>query len=405
MGNRDRDRAGRGMLDWFGPVFIRLIDRIDQGLDAGSIDVTLPDGERRILGGRAEGPLAVVEIRSWRAILRLVTSGSSGWYEGWAKGEWASPDPVQVFAIFSRNRAALASGSRAWGITRLAKRVQHWMRRNSKTGSRRNIHFHYDLGNDFYREWLDPSMTYSSAMFDGGEPLKAAQQRKLDAILARTGTRAGDHILEIGCGWGSFAETAGRAGRRLHGITLSTEQKAWAEGRIAYAGIDGVDFALTDYRAVTGRDDAVASIEMVEAVGREYWSSYLSTIARVLKPGGRAAIQYISFDDAMFEGYAGNVDFIQRYVFPGGLLISESEFRAIAARHGLTWTDRRAFGLDYAETLKQWRENFDAAIATDRLPAQFDLRFKNLWRYYLMYCEGGFRGGGIDVAQVTLIRE
>jgi cyclopropane-fatty-acyl-phospholipid synthase len=210
MGNRDRDRAGRGMLDWFGPIFIRLIDRIDQGLDAGSIDVTLPDGERRILGGRAEGPLAVVEIRSWRAILRLVTSGSSGWYEGWAKGEWASPDPVQVFAIFSRNRAALASGSRAWGITRLAKRVQHWLRRNSKTGSRRNIHFHYDLGNDFYREWLDPSMTYSSAMFDGGEPLETAQQRKLDAILARTGTRAGDHILEIGCGWGSFGAAPAR---------------------------------------------------------------------------------------------------------------------------------------------------------------------------------------------------
>ncbi|PXA96060.1 SAM-dependent methyltransferase [Nostoc sp. 3335mG] len=405
MGNRNHDRAGRGMLDWFGPIFVRLIDRIDRGLDAGSIDVTLPGGERRILGGRTEGPLAVVEIRSWRAMLRLVMSGSSGWYEGWAKGEWASPDPVQVFAIFSLNRAGLASGSRAWGLTRLAKRAGHWLRRNSRSGSRRNIHFHYDLGNDFYREWLDPSMTYSSAIFAAGDSLEQAQQRKLDAILERTGTSPGDRILEIGCGWGSFAETAGRAGRRLHGITLSTEQKAWAEARIAAAGIDGVDFALTDYRDVTGRYDAVASIEMVEAVGREYWSSYLATIARVLKPGGRAAIQYISFDDAIFDGYADNVDFIQRYIFPGGLLIRESEFRAIAARHGLAWSDRHGFGLDYAETLKQWRENFDAAEATGRLPAQFDSRFNALWRYYLMYCEGGFRGGGIDVAQVTLIRE
>jgi cyclopropane-fatty-acyl-phospholipid synthase len=405
MGNRDHDRVGRGVLGWFGPIFTKLIDRIDHGLDAGSIDVTLPGGERRILGGRAEGPLAVVDIRSWRAILRLVTSGSSGWYEGWAKGEWASPDPVQVFAIFSLNRASLASGSRAWGVTRLAKRAGHWLRRNSRSGSRRNIHFHYDLGNDFYREWLDPSMTYSSAIFAPGDSLERAQQRKLDAILDRTGTVASDHILEIGCGWGSFAETAGRAGRQLHGITLSTEQKAWAEARIEAAGIDGVDFSLTDYRDVTGRYDAVASIEMVEAVGREYWSSYLSTIARVLKPGGRAAIQYISFDDAMFDGYAGNVDFIQRYVFPGGLLIRESEFRALAARHGLAWTDNHRFGLDYAETLKQWRENFDAAVTTGRLPAQFDRRFNDLWRYYLMYCEGGFRGGGIDVAQVTLIRE
>ena len=242
-------------------------------------------------------------------------------------------------------------------------------------------------------------------LFRSGEPLEAAQSAKLAAMLARTETKPGETILEIGCGWGSFAEAAGRAGRKIHGITLSTEQKAWAEARIARAGIEGADFALTDYRDVTGTYDAVASIEMVEAVGQEYWPHYLGAIARALKPGGHAAIQYIAFDDALFEDYATNVDFIQTYIFPGGLLISESRFRAIAEAKGLRWTDQFAFGLGYAETLKQWRLNFDAAVAAGRLPPNFDRKFIDLWRYYLMYCEGGFRGGGIDVAQVTLVKE
>jgi cyclopropane-fatty-acyl-phospholipid synthase len=247
-------------------------------------------------------------------------------------------------------------------------------------------------------------MTYSSARFaDPGQSLEAAQQAKLQAMLERTATAPGEAILEIGCGWGSFAELAARAGRQVHGITLSTEQKAWAEARTA--GIDGASFALTDYRDVTGRYDAVVSIEMAEAVGREYWPAYLAAIARVLKPGGRAALQIITFDDAMFEGYANNVDFIQRYIFPGGLLIRESEFRRLAASNGLDWRDRAAFGLDYAETLKRWRDNFDAAVAARILPAPFDARFVALWRYYLKYCEGGFRGGGIDVVQVTLVKE
>ncbi|MEZ0243028.1 MAG: class I SAM-dependent methyltransferase [Sphingomonas sp.] len=382
-----------------------MVRRIDRGIEAGTLEATLPDGSRIMLGGRAPGPLAAIELRSWRALLRLATDGSTGWYEAWAKGEWASPDPVQLFAIFSRNRAGLARGARATGVVRLFKRFTHWLRRNHRDGARRNIEYHYDLGNDFYAAWLDPGMTYSSGIYAGGEPLEVAQAAKLDAMLARTGTKPGDTILEIGCGWGSFAEAAGKAGRRLHGITLSKEQKVWAEARIAKAGLQGVDFALTDYRDVTGTYDAVASIEMVEAVGQEYWPHYLGAIARALKPGGRAAIQYISFDDALFEDYAGNVDFIQTHIFPGGLLISESRFRAIAESKGLRWTDRSAFGLGYAETLKQWRLNFDAAAAAGRLPSNFDRKFIDLWRYYLMYCEGGFRGGGIDVAQVTLVKE
>jgi cyclopropane-fatty-acyl-phospholipid synthase len=399
--------ARRGsLLAPLAPLFRRMVDRLDRGLDFGSIEAILPDGTRRMVGGRAPGPAAAVDIRSWRALLRLVTSGSSGWYEGWAKGEWASPDPVQVFAVFSRNRVALARGARATGMALLAKRFMHWLRRNHRAGSRRNIEYHYDLGNDFYVEWLDPGMTYSSAIFaEPGQSLEAAQAVKLETMLARTATKPGETILEIGCGWGPFAEAAARAGRRLHGITLSREQKAYAEARMARQGIDGVEFSLTDYRDVTGTYDAVVSIEMVEAVGQEYWPHYLGTIARALKPGGRAAIQYISFDDALFEGYAENVDFIQTYIFPGGLLISESRFRAIAEAEGLSWQDHASFGLSYADTLKQWRENFDAAAAAGRLPAQFDRKFIDLWRYYLMYCEGGFRGGGIDVAQITLVKE
>jgi len=412
MGNRgsavSEERAGESPgagFGWLSPLFSGMVKRFDRGFVAGSLEATLPDGSRRMLGGRGDGPAAAIVVRSWRALLRLVMSGSAGWYEGWARGEWMSPDPVQLFALFSRNRVTLAQAARAKGLSLLARRFAHWLRRNHREGARRNIEFHYDLGNDFYALWLDAGMTYSSAIYaDPGQSLAEAQAAKLDAMLRRTATRPGETILEIGCGWGSFAEAAGCAGRKVHGITLSKEQKAWAEARIARAGITGVDFALTDYRDVTGTYDAVASIEMVEAVGQEYWPHYLGGIARALKPGGRAAIQYISFDDALFEDYAANVDFIQTHIFPGGLLISENRFRAIAEANGLRWTDRAAFGASYAETLRQWRINFDAAVAGGRLPRNFDRKFIDLWRYYLMYCEGGFRGGGIDVAQVTLVK-
>jgi cyclopropane-fatty-acyl-phospholipid synthase len=384
-----------------------ILDRIDAGLASGSIDLILPGGRRRLLGGRMAGPDAVVTVSSWRALSRLLTGGSAGWYEAWARGEWASPDPVTLFELFSRNRRTLGRAGRPSGPSAAIRTLGHRLRRNDRTGSRRNIEWHYDLGNDFYAPWLDRTMTYSSALFaepiERAEPIEAAQTRKLEAVLARTNTQAGDTILEIGCGWGSFAEVAARGGRTVHGLTLSHEQLAYADARLAGQALPG-RFSLTDYRDVTGNYDAVVSIEMVEAVGQEYWPAYLGAIARALKPGGRAAIQYILFDDALFEVYAGAVDFIQRYVFPGGLLISESRFRAIAEAVGLEWRDRQAFGPHYAETLSRWRERFDATASEGRLPAAFDDRFVRLWRYYLMYCEGGFRGGGIDVAQVTLVK-
>lgn len=398
--------AGGGWLAPFAGLFHRSLDRIDAGLTRGSIAVRLPGGGERLLGGRGAGPAATVTIARWRALLRLATGGSAGWYEAWAAGEWSSPDPVALFTLFMLNRDTLGEIGRAAGWSRLLRRVAHRLRRNDRAGSRRNIAYHYDLGNDFYTPWLDAGMTYSSALFPRpGMTLEEGQAAKLEAILARTATRPGDTILEIGSGWGSFAELAARHGVAVHGITLSTEQRDYAEARLRAGGCRATRFTLTDYRDVAGTYDAVVSIEMVEAVGREYWRAYLEAIARALKPGGRAAIQLIAMDDAIFENYARNVDFIQTYVFPGGLLLSEPEFRAIAEDVGLRWQDRAGFGADYAETLRQWRERFDRAVAGGRMPAEFDDRFLNLWRYYLMYCEGGFRGGGIDVAQVTLVRD
>ncbi|HWW66061.1 MAG TPA: cyclopropane-fatty-acyl-phospholipid synthase family protein [Sphingomonadaceae bacterium] len=390
------------------PGFHRLLDRIDRGLAAGAIDAILPDGTRRLLGGIAPGPLPIVELHSWRPLLRLMTTGSVGWYRGWAEGEWSSPNPVALFELFMLNRRTLGGAARAKGAARLANRLAHAFRRNSRKGARRNIAFHYDLGNDFYAAWLDPTMSYSSALFaepiDEAEPLAAAQERKVRALLDRLALLPGQRLLEIGCGWGGLAEIATRDyGVEVVGITLSAEQKAYAEERLAKAGhADRVSIELVDYRDVEGQFDAVASVEMVEAVGQAYWRDYMAAIARVLKPGGRAAIQYIAIDDAIFASYAASADFIQTYVFPGGMLLSESRFRAAAETAGLAWRDRRGFGLHYAETLRRWRALFDVAAREERLPAGFDPAFNRLWRYYLMYCEGGFRGHGIDVAQVTL---
>lgn len=313
---------------------------------------------------------------------RLARGGSAGWYEAWVDGDWTSPDPVPLFDLFMRNATTLGSAARADGISRWSRRLAHRARRNDRSGARANIAAHYDLGNDFYREWLEQ-----------------AQTRKLRAMLDRTATCPGDHILEIGCGWGSFAREASGAGRRVHAITLSRRQHALVES----LRLPGVTVSLTDYRDVRGQYDAVASIEMVEAVGQEYWPAYLDAIAAALKPGGRAAIQYIAIAEPLFDAYAANVDFIQAHVFPGGMLLSEPRFRALAEARGLTWQGAEHFSLDYAETLLRWRRSFDAAHAAGRLQ-MIDARFADLWRYYLMYCEGGFRGGGITVAQVTLVK-
>lgn len=379
----------------------RILDRLDVGFTRGSLEIALPDGRIRMLGGRAPGFEARVVLHSPRAALRLVTEGTIGCYQGWDAGEWSSPDPVAVFALFVDNAASLGNLTRARGPWRLFARWAHWLHRNTRKGALRNIHAHYDLGNDFYAAWLDPAMVYSSARFAGAPPhdLAAAQQRKLATIADRVAGAA--TVLEIGCGWGALARLLAERGARVTAISLSDEQLAIACAR---HGAAGIDFRKTDYRDVTGQFDAIVSVEMVEAVGREFWPAFFDCIARCLKPGGRAAIQYIAMRDDLFDGYARGADFIQAYVFPGGMLVRESTFRQLAAERGLEWRDQASFPLDYAETLRLWRESFDRAVEAARLPAGFDARFVRLWRFYLMYCEGGFRGGALDVAQVTLVK-
>jgi cyclopropane-fatty-acyl-phospholipid synthase len=385
--------------------FHRQLDRIDAGLAHGTLEGYLPDGSVRILGGRGKGPTAVVHLKSWTALVRLALSGSVGWYRAWDLGEWDSPDPVPLFDLFMRNGEALGNAGRSRGPWRWMARAAHFLNRNSRAGARRNIHAHYDLGNDFYRLWLDKGLSYSSALFaDPGQSLEDAQAAKIDAILDRLDLRSGSRLLEIGCGWGALAERAVERHDVIYtGITLSPAQAEVADRRLNAIDLSGRSaIELCDYRDAEGPYDAIASVEMVEAVGQAYWPAYMDAIARLLRPGGRAAIQYILISDALFERYATSTDFIQAYIFPGGCLMSESRFRALAEERGLAWRDVRRFGADYAETLRQWRERFDAAVADGRLPAGFDERFVRLWRYYLQYCEGGFRGGGIDVAQVTL---
>ncbi len=380
------------------PGFDKILDRIDAALATGAIHAILPDGGRRTLGGRSPGFECTVELRSWSALLRLATNGSIGWYQAWEAGEWASPDPVPLFALFMANGRELGNTGRARGPFRLAARFAHWLNRNTHAGAQKNIAAHYDLGNDFYAAWLDSTMTYSSALDVADDGLEAAQRRKWDALAARLGKPA--NVLEIGCGWGGLAAMLSSRGIAATAISLSDAQLAWARERHP-----GVDFRKQDYRDTAGQYDAIASVEMVEALGREYWPTFMDCIARNLKPGGRAAIQYISMRDDLFEAYAKSADFIQAYIFPGGLLIRTSEFRRLAGERGLAWQDQYDFGPDYAETLKCWRANFDAAEREGRLPQGFDARFGDLWRYYLMYCEGGFRGGGINVHQVTLVKQ
>jgi cyclopropane-fatty-acyl-phospholipid synthase len=390
----------------FARSFSVVLDRIDERLEVGSIDVTVPDGSTRRLGFRVEGPHAKVRIHSWYALVRLVTSGSIGWYQAWARSEWSSPDPVPVFAVFSANARSLGDTGRAKGAARLFNALKHRRRDNAPDKARKNIAAHYDLGNDFYAAWLDQTMTYSAARFGSADAtLEEGQLNKIRTLLDRLELKDGDRLLEIGCGWGTLAIEAAKRGARVVALTLSSAQKAWAEEKIAAAGLsDRIEIRLQDYRETNEPFDAVASVEMVEAVGQRWWPAYLDCIARNLRPGGRAALQFISIDDAIFDGYVCNPDFIQAYIFPGGCLLDEPSFAALAVERRLSWQDREGFRLDYAETLKRWRERYNAAVTSGALRG-FAEAFHNLWRYYLMYCEGGFRGGAIDVAQVTLVKQ
>ena len=384
------------------PGFRAIVNAVDAGLERGSMLAHLPDGTTRMLGGRAPGFDVRIELKDWRALIRLATNGSIGWYQAYEAGEWECDDMVALFAVMGDNARTLGNTARSSGPFKWAANLAHRLNRNSRSGAERNIAAHYDLGNDFYRAWLDPSMAYSSALGldpkTGEAGLEAAQRAKFEAIAQRLGTA--NTVLEIGCGWGSLSDLLAEQGAHVTAVSLSEEQLAFARDHCSAS----ITLAKRDYRDIEGQFDAIASVEMVEALGREYWPDFMDTIARTLKPGGKAAIQYISMADDLFETYASTAEFIQAYIFPGGLLIKTSEFRDLAEARGLSWQDQTDFGLDYAETLKLWRMRFDRAVEEGRLPAGFDARFVRLWRYYLSYCEAGFRCRNVNVHQVTLTK-
>ncbi len=388
------------------PAVAQRVLRLLDGLTVGGLRMELPDQQHKVFGDTHSGPQASLRIHDWQVFSATLRSGDIGFAEGYIAGQWDTPDLTTLLHLMVANRRVMDDVifGTWWG--RLAYQVRHWMRRNTKKNSSKNIHAHYDLGNGFYSQWLDPSMSYSSAWFDNdpSQDLQAAQHAKVRRALRMAGVQAGaaQRVLEIGCGWGGLAEIASREfGAKVTGITLSPSQLAYASERLGAQAIHA-DLRLQDYRDTNdGPYDAICSIEMIEAVGRAYWPTYFQTIARLLKPGGQACIQSIVIDDSLFKRYALGTDFIQQYIFPGGFLPSPSEFRAQAQAAGLQVVDSLAFGQDYAETLKRWRENYLAALP-HMGDLGFDQRFERTWLFYLAYCEAAFLERNTDVVQFTL---
>ena len=383
------------------PAQVQFLLRMLSRLEHGSLKLECPDGKLLKFGN--EDPAVTLSLSSWEPFLAAIRSGDIGFAESYLQGEWQTDNLAKLIELFIHNRNALESAIYGswWGS--LLYRIKHLFNRNSRAGSRRNIHAHYDIGNSFYTLWLDPSMTYSSALFAQPEfTLQQAQYAKYERIFSEINGGADSRILEIGCGWGGFAELAAKKGARITGLTLSTEQLDFAQKRLNDAGVsERTELRLQDYRDTDGEYDGIASIEMFEAVGEEYWDSYFACIAKNLKTGGRACIQTITIADDLFERYRKGTDFIQQYIFPGGMLPSPSIFRAHAQRHGLSVVNELAFGLDYARTLRLWDHAFEEALPAVQAQG-FDERFIRTWRFYLAYCEAGFRASSIDLFQFTL---
>jgi cyclopropane-fatty-acyl-phospholipid synthase len=373
---------------------------------AGSLAVLLPGGTRLRFVGRDPGPAAEIVVRDYRFANRLLTGGDIGFAEAWVRNEWDTPDLTAFLELFCVNHEAVKTLLPGNPLARWLQWLRHKLNRNTRTGSRRNIHAHYDLGNAFYSRWLDPTMTYSSALFAPGDnDLSSAQNRKYRALAEAGGIRAGDHVLEIGCGWGGFAEfAAGEIGCRVTALTISREQFDWASRRIQEAGLaERVQIRLQDYRDEAGQYDRIASIEMFEAVGEEYWPTFFGQLRDRLRPGGTAALQVITIQERFWEVYRKEIDFIRRYIFPGGMLPTVSRLREEGGRAGLSVLSERAFGQDYARTLADWRTRFRLSWP-ELQPLGFDERFRRLWEYYFAYCESGFRSGNIDVRHVVYAR-
>ena len=386
------------------PLAARRVLPLLQKLQHGRLHLRLPDGSESVYG-HSEHPNASLVVHDWGVFAAAMRSGDIGFAESFIAGEWETPDLCALLRVFIANRNALEAViyGRWWG--QLAHRLRHWLNRNTRTNSRKNIHAHYDLGNAFYSLWLDETMNYSSAWFDGNPmlPMAQAQDAKVRRALRMVNLTPGHNqrLLEIGCGWGALAEMSTREwGVDFTGVTLSDQQLAHAQKRLG----DQAQFRLQDYRDISDAPfDAICSIEMIEAVGQAYWPTYFETVARLLKPGGRACIQSIVIADSYFDRYVRGTDFIQQYIFPGGCLPSPSAFRQQAQTAGLRVVDEFAFGVDYAHTLRVWRERF-MQVKPQVLGLGFDERFVRIWQFYLAYCEAAFMEANTDVVQYTLLK-
>jgi cyclopropane-fatty-acyl-phospholipid synthase len=384
----------------------RWIARVVRSLKIGHLIIETPSGARVEGRGELEGPRATLNLHRWRTMRRLMFGGDVGFAEAYLDGDWTTPDLATLIELAALNERALSEVTAGRWFTRLIHRLRHVLRANTKSGSRRNIEAHYDLGNDFYRLWLDPSMTYSSALYaEPRQSLEDAQDNKLARIMDLLALDGGERVLEIGCGWGRLAERL-TTERNAHvtGLTLSPSQLAGAKERIAKAGAaDKTDLRLQDYRDITETFDRVVSIEMIEAVGEKYWPNYFGKIASVLKPGGRAVLQVITIADERFEQYRRNADFIQRYIFPGGMLPSHSVMLQQIRQAGLAFTSLETFGESYARTLNEWNRRFQRSWPQIE-GMGYSRRFKRTWEYYLAYCEGGFRSKAIDVGLYVMTK-
>ena len=390
------------------PAVARTGLRLLQGIERGSLLLELPDG-RQLRYGSDNALTASMRLRNWNVFHAVLRSGDIGLAESYIQEDWTTPHLADFFRLLLANRDALESLVYGSWLGRLIYRLRHLLRRNTKANSRKNIHAHYDLGNNFYKLWLDPSMNYSSAWFEGNldGDFTQAQKAKVRRALHSVAVEPGQRLLEIGCGWGALAEMAAtECGAEVVGVTLSTEQLAYAQQRMAQSGVQQhVDLRLQDYRDIAdGPFDAICSIEMIEAVGQAYWPTYFSNVQRLLKTGGRACIQAIVINDRLFDRYVQGTDFIQQYIFPGGCLPSPSRMREEAQRAGLRVQEEFAFGQDYAETLRRWHQRF-VQQREQVLMQGFDKRFLHTWEFYLAYCEAAFSMRNIDVVQYTLVKD
>jgi cyclopropane-fatty-acyl-phospholipid synthase len=388
------------------PRLARLALGFAARLRRGTLDITLLDGRVVRMGGVEPGPAAAMTLHSYSFAARLINGGDIGIAEAYLNGEWDTPDLTQFLYVFCVNYELIQTMLGDKPMVRFVQLVRHWFNRNTRRQARHNIHAHYDIGNAFYSAWLDPSMTYSSALFeDDTADLTAAQHNKYRRLAEAIDLQPGQRLLEIGCGWGGFAEyTARTFGAKVVGLTISREQRDFAQRRIQQAGLnDRVEIRLQDYRDERERYDRIASIEMIEAVGEQFWPNYFSQLRDRLLPGGLAGIQAITIQDSSFPYYRREIDFIRRYVFPGGMLPTPQILKSLGERFGVPVIRERIFGQDYAKTLATWRNNFRSAWPS-LTPLGFDERFRRLWEYYLAYCEAGFLSGNIDVRQVVFAK-